>query len=277
MNFSETLEKSVRTKDSCLMLGLDPNPDKTPDHIPKTAEGMEQFCSEIMEACQDHICGIKIQMAYFEVFGSAGIKAVENLLQKAKKLNLITMIDGKRNDIGSTATAYAQAYLGPQSPLEADCMTINPLLGTDGVQPFIDACEQHGKGLFILVRTSNPSSLEFQGREDLCVAIADKVEEWNLTTQSPQNMLSSVGAVVGATHGQMMKFFREDLPNSWILTPGVGAQGGTLEDCLAIRKEGLGVIVPLSREVLYAGDGKDFAKDSQKVIQDYWDKQKHFE
>lgn len=276
MNFSETLEAAVKAKDSCIMLGLDPNLEKMPAHISKDPAGVEQFCTEIMEATSEYICGVKIQIAYFEVLGSKGIEVVENLLQKAKKLNLITMIDGKRNDIGSTAEAYAQAYLKPGSPLEADSLTINPLLGTDGVAPFVKYCEEFGKGIFSLVRTSNPSSIEFQGHEDLCIKMAEKVEEWNLTTQSAQNMLSSIGAVVGATHGQMMKFFRDELPHTWILTPGVGAQGGSLQDCLDIRLEGLGIIVPIAREILYAGDKEDFAKQSQEVAKAYWEKQKYF-
>lgn len=276
MNFSEKLAAAVREKDSCLQLGLDPNPEKMPAQFSKDAQGAYEFCLAVMKACAPHISSIKIQMAYFEVFGSKGIEAVEKLLEEAKKLDLITLIDGKRNDIGSTAEAYAKAYLHPGGTLEADSLTVNPLLGSDGVMPFVKACEDHGKGIFILTRTSNPSSIEFQGREDLSIAIAEKIEEWNLTTQSEENLLSSVGAVVGATHGEMMKFFREELQNSWILTPGVGAQGGSMEDVLAIRKEGLGVIVPIAREVLYASEGEDFAEAAKLKMGEYWLQQKFF-
>lgn len=276
MNFSEKLAAAVRKKDSCLMLGLDPNPEKMPAHFSKDAQGAYEFCSAIMKACSERICSVKIQMAYFEVFGSKGIEAVEKLLAEAKKLDLITLIDGKRNDIGSTAQAYADAYLKPGSPLEADSVTVNPLLGSDGVMPFVKACEDYNKGIFILTRTSNPSSSEFQGREDLSVAIAEKIEEWNITTQSQENLLSSVGAVVGATHGEMMKFFREELQNSWILCPGVGAQGGSMEDCLNIRKNGLGILIPIAREVLYASNGKDFAEASKLKMGEYWLAQKYF-
>lgn len=276
MNFSDQLATLVKEKDSCLVLGIDPNVEKMPAHLSKDIKGVEEFCSEVLKACAPLVCGIKIQMAYFEVFGSEGIAVVEKLLQQAKALNLMTMVDGKRNDIGSTAEAYANAYLKPGAPMEADCLTVNPLLGTDGVEPFIRHCEEYGKGIFILTRTSNPSSKEFQGYEDLCVRIAEKVEEWNITTQSETNMLSSVGAVVGATHAQMLKFFREELPHSWILAPGVGAQGGSMEDCLEVRKDGLGLLIPIAREVLYASNGEDYAQAAALKMQEYQKQQVFF-
>ena len=255
------------------MLGLDPNPDKMPEHFRKDAQGAKEFCEQVMAVCEDLICGVKIQMAYFEVFGSAGIKAVEELLEIAKSKNLITLVDGKRNDIGSTAEAYAKAYLG-DGPLGADSLTVNPLLGTDGMQPFIEACEKNNRGIFVLVRTSNPSSAEFQGGEkELCIDIAEKVEEWNITTQSEKNQLASVGAVVGATNSQMFHFFREEMPHAWILAPGVGAQGGSMEEVLEARRDGLGVIIPVSRAVLYAGSGKNFLEASRAAMIELYEQQ----
>lgn len=276
MNFSDQLSEKVKAKDSCLILGIDPNLEKMPKHLSQDIQGIETFCTEIMKACAPLICGIKIQMAYFEVFGSEGVAVVEKLLQQAKALDLMTMVDGKRNDIGSTAEAYANAYLKPGAPMEADSLTINPLLGTDGVEPFIKHCEEYGKGIFVLTRTSNPSSKEFQGYEDLCVRIAEKVEEWNITTQSETNMLSAIGAVVGATHGQMLKFFREELPHSWILAPGIGAQGGSMADCLETRIDGLGLLIPIAREVLYADDGEDYAQAAMFKMQEYQKQQTFF-
>ena len=273
MNFSEKLEAAVKEKNSCLMLGLDPNPDKMPAHFSKDAEGCREFCEQMMAVCEDLICGVKIQMAYFEVFGSEGIKAVEELLKSAKEKNLIPLIDGKRNDIGSTAEAYAKAYLG-DGPLGADCLTVNPLLGTDGLQPFVKACEKNDRGIFVLVRTSNPSSEEFQGgKKELSIAIAEKVEEWNITTQSEQNQLASIGAVVGATLEGALSFFREEMPHAWILAPGVGAQGGSLEEALKIRQDGLGLLIPVSRAVLYAGDGKDFLEKSRLALMELYEAQ----
>lgn len=265
-NFSDRLEQSVKKKKSCLLLGLDPNTDLMPESVSKDADGAYTFCKSILDATEDLICGVKIQMAYFEVFGAAGIEVVEKLLQDAKDKGLITIVDGKRNDIGSTAWAYAKAYLG-DGPLSCDAITVNPLLGTDGMEPFVELCEQNGRGLFVLVRTSNPSSAEFQGREDLCVAIAEKVEEWNVTTQSEHNQLASIGAVLGATlPAEMLKFFREEMPHAWFLCPGVGAQGGDMEAVLASQVNGLGVLIPVSRAVLYAGAGEDYADKAREAM-----------
>ena len=148
-NFSERLESAVRKKNSCLMLGLDPIMENMPEKFPKTAEGAFTFCVEMMQLLSQYICGVKIQMAYFEQFGAEGVKAVEHLLKLAKELGLITLVDGKRNDIGSTAEAYSEAYLG-NGPLSADSLTVNPFLGTDGIMPFVRKCEENGRGIFVL-------------------------------------------------------------------------------------------------------------------------------
>ncbi len=274
-NFSDRLTAAVQAKNSCLMLGLDPNLEKMPDFFSQDAKGALEFCTKMMVATHDLICGIKIQMAYFEQFGSEGIKAVEELLALAKSLDLITMVDGKRNDIGSTADAYAKAYL-ENGPLAADCMTVNPLLGTDGITPFVERCEKNGRGIFVLVRTSNPSAQEFQGGEyEMSRKIAEKVEEWNMTTQSVDTMLASVGAVIGATiEPEFLKFFREEMPHAWFLCPGVGAQGGSIDAVKDVQVDGLGVLVPVSRAVLYASDDKDFAEAGRAVLQNLlnaWD------
>ena len=274
-NFSDRLTAAVQAKNSCMMLGLDPNPDKMPEFFTKDAAGAFQFCSKMMAATHDLICGVKIQMAYFEQFGAEGIKAVEELLKLAKGMELITMVDGKRNDIGSTADAYAKAYL-EDGPLSADCMTVNPLLGTDGIKPFVERCEKNGRGIFVLVRTSNPSAQEFQGGEyEMSRKIAEKVEEWNITTQSEENMLSSVGAVIGATiEPEFLKFFREEMPHAWFLCPGVGAQGGSIDAVKAVQVDGLGVLIPVSRAVLYASSGEDFAQAGRAVLEEQlkaWD------
>ena len=276
MLFSDKLENAVRSKKSCLMLNLDPNPDKMPDHFPKNAEGCFEFCKQVIEATQDYICGVKPQMAYFEVFGSKGIKAVEELLKIAKSKDLISVIDGKRNDIGSTCEAYAKTYL-EDGPLSGDALTVNPFLGTDGITPFIKRCEIFGKGIFVLVRTSNPSAIEFQGGEtEISVRIAEKVEEWNVTTQSKKNNFTSVGAVIGATlEPDLIKFFREEMPHAWFLMPGVGAQGGNINSILNVQKNGLGVLIPVGRSILYAGTGKNFSKDSKKVVQKLFELQSH--
>lgn len=275
MNFSEKTEHAVKTKNSCLLLSLDPNPDKFPEGISKDAAGAFEFCQQILGQTHDLIAGIKIQMAYFEQFGAEGIKAVEHLLLLAKKLDLITIVDGKRNDIGSTADAYAKTYL-EDGPLSCDALTVNPLLGTDGILPFVKRCEEKNRGIFVLVRTSNPSALEFQGGEgEISVRIAEKIQEWNMTTQSPQNMFSGVGAVLGATlDPELLKFFREEMPNAWFLCPGVGPQGGDMKAVLALRENNIGVLVPIGRAVLYAGEGADFAEKAREKMVEYWEDQK---
>lgn len=275
MNFSEKLEYAIELKKSCLMLNLDPNPEKFPEGITKDANGAFEFCQKILGQTHDLICGIKIQMAYFEQFGAEGIRAVEMLLKLAKELNLITIIDGKRNDIGSTAEAYAEAYLG-NGPLSADALTVTPFLGSDGVLPFVKKCEENDKGLFVLVRTSNPSALEFQGgKAEISLRIAEKVQEWNISTQSPKNMFSSVGAVIGSTiDPKLMKFFREEMPNAWFLCPGVGAQGGDMKSVLDTEEGGMGVIIPIGRSVLYASNGNDYPAKAREKMLEFYEEQK---
>lgn len=272
-NFSERLQDSVESKNSCLMLGLDPNINKIPEKFSKNAEGCYNFCKEMMENVADLICGVKIQMAYFEIFGSHGIQQVEKLIQDAKKLDLIVLIDGKRNDIGSTCEAYAESYLA-DGPLGADALTVNAYLGSDGILPFVKKCEENGRGLFILARTSNPSAKEFQDSEDFAVRVAEKIEEWNITTQSEKNMFSSIGAVVGATQPGALKFFREEMPHAWILAPGVGAQGGDPKEALGIRRNKLGLLIPVSRSVLYASREDDYLEAGRASMQELYDMQK---
>ena len=274
-NFSDRLAATITDKSSCLMLGIDPNLDKMPKHFSRDIAGVEDFCRAMIEGMANMICGIKIQMAYFEVFGSEGIAVVERLLQLAKSLHLITLVDGKRNDIGSTSEAYAKAYLA-DGPLGADALTVNPLPGSDGVLPFVQQCEENGRGIFVLVRMSNPSAVEFQGgQRELCTDIANKVEEWGLTTRSEANFFSSVGAVIGATIPEgMLTFFREEMPCTWFLTPGVGAQGGSMDSVMAVRQNGLGIVIPVSRAVLYASEEKDFITAGKEVLRDLWEEQK---
>jgi orotidine-5'-phosphate decarboxylase len=286
MKFTEKLAIAIKKKNSCLMLGLDPNKDKMPKEFHKIvkkkvetgqskniawAQAYYDFCREILAHTETYICGIKIQMAYFEVLGSAGIIAVENLIKLAHERQLIVLIDGKRGDIGTTCEAYAKAYL-EAGELSADSLTVNPFLGSDGVKPFINLCEQNNRGIFILVKTSNPSANEFQ--ENISDKIAKSVEEWGKTTRA-ENGFSSIGAVVGATNGKDLLHFRTLMPHTWILAPGIGAQGGSMTDVLNAQKNGLGIIIPVSRSVLYASSGDDFAEAASIEIQRLWNMQKN--
>jgi len=302
MHFSDRLAAIIKKKDSCLMLGLDPNWDLIPDNfkegytLAKKAEVYEKFCLERLHQCQKYVCGVKIQMAYFEALGSVGIKAVENIIAHIRDHDedLIIMMDAKRGDIGATSEAYASSLLSGESPLGGDCVTVNPYMGSDSVVPFISSwlAPRPSKALFVLVRTSNPSAAEFQPQ--IFKDVSAKIEEWGQTTREVRRETSNlqnqsgdifeyergnfevekmhkwsrVGAVVGATNQKELLECRELMPHTWILAPGVGAQGGNMDDVMAIRDEdGLGVLIPISRAVLYA-------EDSAATVKEYWEAQR---
>lgn len=289
MHFSDRLAAQIKSKNSCLMLGLDPNWDKLPAHLKKgetlqeKADVYEKFCTNMIDACAEFVCGIKIQMGYFEALGSVGVKAVENIITYTRKnqANLIIMMDAKRGDIGSTSEAYAQAFLGADSPLAGDCVTVAPYMGTDSLEPFFFEASKNNGGVFVLLKTSNPSSSQIQNLElksDETVA-----EFWgkNLAKISPMVSgesdceFTNTGLVVGATHGAELKKFREICPKNWILAPGVGAQGGKIEDVLATQNEdGLGTLIPVSRGILYASNGEDFLEAAKAEAQKLWKAQK---
>jgi len=274
MHFSDKLAAAIKAKNSCIMLGLDPNWEKLPAHIKQKDDNemtqavvFQKFCELMIDACEAKICGVKIQMAYFEVLGAAGIMAVQNLIAYAKAKDLVVLIDAKRGDIGSTCEAYAKAYLG-DGPLGADSITVNPFLGSDGLEPFYNYGPE--KGSFVLVKTSNPSGSQYQA--PIYEQIAKDVE---VAGNKASNGWSHLGAVVGATNGAEIAQARELMPSTWILAPGIGAQGGKTEDVLAIRdKDGLGVLIPVSRSVLYASDGKDFLEAATAEVENLWEAQK---
>jgi len=288
MHFSDRLAKAIKAKNSCLMLGLDPNWDKLPqvlktrDSLQQKADVYRQFCCDMTDSCAPFICGIKPQLSYFEVLGSIGIKALEDTLAHIRKNHpdIIILMDAKRGDIGSTSEAYAKTFLG-DSPLAGDSVTVAPYMGTDSLEPFFHVAAQNDGGVFALVKTSNPSSSQLQGatlKNDKTVA-----EFWaenlnkiaDLVGGGSNNSFTSVGAVVGATHGEELQKFRDLMPNVWILAPGVGAQGGKLEDVLKVRdKEGLGVLIPVSRSVLYAGNDENYLTAAEAEIKKLWEAQK---
>jgi len=274
MKFSDRLASAVRSKKSCLVLGLDPVLEKLPSHLPKTTEGIFEFCQKIIDSTEDLIVGVKPNLAFFEIFGSEGIAVLERLLAYCRAKNLFIILDGKRGDIGSTAEMYARACLEPGMPLESDACTVNPFCGSDGLRPFVEHCEKHEKGIFVLVRTSNPSAIEIQGGEsEVSVVVANLIEDLGLSTISEENFFHSVGAVVGATlDPEFLKFWREEMPHSWFLCPGVGTQGGDFASVLSLQKNGVGVLVPVSRSVIFAGEGVDFAEKSREKMREFFDK-----
>jgi orotidine-5'-phosphate decarboxylase len=255
-HFADRLAAAVRRKRTALCVGLDPRLESLPQSIrqrhAEPAAAYEAFCLRVLELVAPLVGVVKPQIAFFEACGPAGFAALQRVMKRAKELGLFTILDAKRGDIASTAAAYAEAAFGA---FDADALTVNPYLGRDAVEPFITAARKSGRGLFVLVRTSNPGAGMFQ---DLTCAgravyqhVGDAVSAW-----SGENVgacgLGDVGAVVGATHPAELKLLRDQLPTVWLLVPGYGAQGGTAADVrAAIRADGLGAVVNSSRGVTF--------------------------
>ncbi|NMA95767.1 MAG: orotidine-5'-phosphate decarboxylase [Clostridiales bacterium] len=229
------------------------------------SDAIFDFNRQIIDKVYEYVPAVKVQVAYYEMYGISGLQAFYDTCKYAKEKGLLVIGDVKRNDIGSTAEAYANAYLGRTNLIEQekgafnlDFITINPYLGIDGVKPFIKACEEYNKGIFILVKTSNPSSSDFQDlyledkKTKVYEKVANKVSKWGDITIGNKGY-SSVGAVVGATHPNEAKRLRVDMPHTYFLVPGYGAQGGGAEDvCKSFDNRGLGAIVNASRSIICA-------------------------
>jgi len=261
--FADRLADAVLTKGSSLVVGLDPDPARFPEALVGTGVGSDReataaailaFNTAVIEEVAPFACAVKPQSAYYEAWGAPGVAAYEATIARAHEANLLVIGDVKRGDIGSTATAYAAGHL--LAPGSADAITVNPYLGTDSIEPFVKAAQEGGGGLFILVRTSNPSAADIQDLQADGKAIHDHVAGlvtgWGANTVG-ENGYSSVGAVVGATRPQELASLREALPQAWLLIPGVGAQGGKAADiACAYDERGLGAVVNSSRGILYA-------------------------
>jgi orotidine-5'-phosphate decarboxylase len=243
-------------------VGLDPRWDSLPlevrrRHADGTLEAMarayEEFCCRLIDVVVPLVPIVKPQMAFFEACGPAGFVALQRILRRARQRGLFIILDGKRNDIASTATAYAEAGFGPL--WDADALTVNPYLGRDAVEPFLESARRSGRGLFVLVRTSNPGAGQFQDLpcdgKPLYLHVAAAVEAWareNLGTCG----LGDVGAVVGATYPAELAALRQAMPSAIFLVPGYGAQGGSAADtAAAFRADGLGAVVNSSRGILF--------------------------
>ena len=246
---------------SPVCVGLDPVFEKLPDGLPRTTEGLREFCTGIIDATADTAACLKPQFAYFEALGWEGMKVLFEVSAYAKTKGMLVIGDAKRGDIGTTAAAYADAYLGKGSPF--DFLTVNPYLGSDGITPFIERAKANGKGIFVLVKTSNESSGELQdlpvGDEAVHEHLAQLVESWAAQHIGPATNLSLVGAVVGATYPEEMKYLRTLMPHCPFLIPGYGAQGGTAEDAArGFLPDGTGAIVNASRSIIYASKKKNW-------------------
>ena len=253
-----------------------------PEHIQKkafeefgetlegAAEAIWQFNKGIVDATYDLIPSVKPQIAMYEQFGVPGVMAFKKTVDYCKEKGLVVIGDIKRGDIGSTSTAYAVGHLGKVKVgeksyygFDEDFVTVNPYLGSDGVNPFVDVCKEENKGIFVLVKTSNPSSGEFQDQmvdgRPLYELVAEKVVEWG--EQCMGDSYSNVGCVVGATYPEMGKIMRKVMPKSYILVPGYGAQGGTAKDLAPyFNEDGLGAIVNSSRGIIAAYKQDKYAK-----------------
>ena len=276
------LIKKIEKTHAPIVVGLDPMLDYVPEHIKAAAfkecgetlegaaEAIWQFNKAIVDATYDLIPAVKPQIAMYEQFGTEGVKAYQKTVDYCHSKDLVVIGDVKRGDIGSTSAAYATAHLGKVQvgsqicqPFNEDFVTVNPYLGSDGVQPFIDVCKEEKKGIFVLVKTSNPSSGEFQDRlidgRPLYEWVGEKVAEWG--EQAMGDSYSYVGAVVGATYPEMGKVLRKLMPKAYILVPGYGAQGGKGKDLVHFfNEDGLGAIVNSSRGIIAAYQNEQYAK-----------------
>jgi orotidine-5'-phosphate decarboxylase len=265
--FADRLVEAVTRKRSQLVVGLDPVLELLPMELrgesvlgrAAAASSVARFSKGIVDAVGPYVAAVKPQSAFFEAFGSDGVRALEEVCDYARAAGLLVLLDAKRGDIGSTSRAYASAYLEPRddgAPL-ADAMTASPYLGLDSVEPFLAACRRDGAGVFFLVRTSNTGAadvldLALSDGRPLWHHVAELVREWGEPLVGEHGM-SSVGAVVGATHPRAVSEARRLLPQSPMLLPGVGAQGATPADVARAFTAGpASALVTASRSVIYA-------------------------
>ena len=276
------LVEKIKKTEAPIVVGLDPMMKFIPEHIRKAAfleygetlkgagEAIWQYNKGIVDAVYDLIPAVKPQIAMYEQFGIEGLVAFKKTVDYCKEKGLVVIGDVKRGDIGSTSEAYAVAHLGKVAvgsrmlpAFDEDFATVNPYLGSDGIQPFLKVCKEEKKGIFILVKTSNPSSGEFQDRlidgRPLYEIVGEKVAQWG--SQCMVEDYSYVGAVVGATYPEMGKVLRRLMPKSYILVPGYGAQGGKGKDLVHFfNEDGLGAIVNSSRGIIAAYKQEAYSK-----------------
>lgn len=276
---SRLVDKIVDTG-APIVVGLDPKLDFIPDSIKKrcfeekgetlegAAEAFWQYNKEIIDNIYDIVPAVKPQIAMYEELGIPGLITFKKTVDYCKEKGLIVIGDIKRGDIGSTSESYAVGHLGSTKigdntfkGFDEDFATVNPYLGSDGVKPFINVCNRENKGIFVLVKTSNPSSGEFQDRlvdgRPLYELVGEQVEKWGL--DSMDGAYSNVGAVVGATYPEMGKILRDIMPHAYILVPGYGAQGGKGKDLVHFfNKDGLGAIVNSSRGIIAAWKSENY-------------------
>ena len=276
------LVANIKKTGAPIVVGLDPMLNYIPEQVQKkafaeygetlegAAEAIWQFNKEIVDKIYDLIPAVKPQIAMYEQFGLPGLAAFKKTVDYCKEQGLVVIGDTNRGDIGSTSAAYAVGHIGKvkvgskiYAPFDEDFVTVNPYLGSDGVNPFLDVCKEEKKGIFVLVKTSNPSSGEFQDQKidgrPLYELVGEKVAAWGSEVMGDE--YSYVGAVVGATYPEMGKVLRKVMPKAYILVPGYGAQGGKGKDLVHFfNEDGLGAIVNSSRGIIAAYKQEQYAK-----------------
>ncbi len=264
-HFGDDLAAAVERTGNPVVVGLDPRWEQLPDAMASGTDDFasralayEQFCNGVIDVVAPLVPAVKPQAAFFEECGPAGMVALGKVIAYARSKGLLVILDGKRNDIGSTAEAYARGILGRdgQSAWEADSVTVSPYLGADSLEPFINVAKDRGAGLFVLVKTSNPGSHMLQdqtlGKRPLYRVVADYVEQQAEQTSGKRGY-GIVGAVVGATYPEQLAELRTAMPQTWFLVPGFGSQGGTAQDvAAAFDQRGLGAVVNNSRGIIFA-------------------------
>ena len=272
LNQIDRLIEKIKQTNNPTVMGLDPRFEMLPscltEKYPHTLEGVSkaivEFNKQLIDATYDIIPAVKPQIAFYEMFGISGMEAFKETCDYAKEKGMVVIADIKRGDIGSTASGYSNAFLGrtsigekQEAIFDVDFITVNPYMGTDCVKPFIEDCKKYNKGIFILVKTSNPSSGELQDLkletgEEIYIRVADLAENWGEDLRGEYGY-SSVAAVVGATYPKQLEDLRKKEPHTFFLIPGYGAQGGKAEDiALAFDENGIGGIVNASRSLMCA-------------------------
>lgn len=275
-NFSDKLMNAIEAKGNPCIVGLDPRIDQIPEFIIKKYENLElknkiesvifEFNKTIIDQIEDSVSSIKPQIAFYEQYGLPGLKAFEKTIKYAKKKDLLVIVDAKRNDIGSTAEAYSNAFLGTSKifgtnlPIfDVDAITVNPFLGNETLIPFVKSCMEYGKGMFVLVKTSNPGSGDIQDKvlsdnnEKIYENLASIVDFIGKDVIGKRGY-SSIGAVVGATYPQIAKKLRKIMSTNFFLVPGYGAQGAKAEDIIyCFNEDKKGALINSSRNITYAG------------------------
>jgi orotidine-5'-phosphate decarboxylase len=272
LSFGERLAEAVRRKGTAALVGLDPRWEQLPepmrgrggDSPGERAAAYRAFCRGVIDVVAPLVPAVKPQAAFFEELGPAGMAALADVIGYARQRGLLVILDGKRNDIGSTAAAYARAYLGAEaSAWGADALTVSPYLGADSIEPFVETGRERGAGIFVLVKTSNPGGGQFQDLvcegQPLYRHVAEFVERLAAADAGPSGY-GNVGAVVGATWPEQLTELRRAMPHAWILIPGFGSQGGTARDVAAgFDSRGLGALVNNSRGIIFADARPDFS------------------